>query len=84
MGNPAPSAELERIVRLESSLELVNDRVDTAPPKRFANAYPQYTKTIDGPLVIADAGLDFIRSCCPHADNWLREIEARMSRPVTR
>jgi hypothetical protein len=83
MGNPAPSAELEQIVRLESSPELINDGVDTAPSKRIANAYPQYTKTIDGPLVIADAGLDFIRSCCPHADNWLRQIEARMSGPVT-
>jgi hypothetical protein len=30
MGNPVPSAELERIVRLESSPELVNDGVDTA------------------------------------------------------
>lgn len=84
MGNPVPAAELERIVRLESGPELVDDGVDTAPSKRIVNAYPQYMKTIDGPLVIADAGLDFIRSCCPHADDWLRQIEARMSRPATR
>lgn len=84
MGNPVPAAELERIVRLESGPELVDDGVDTAPSKRIVNAYPQYMKTIDGPLVIADAGLDFIRSCCPHADDWLRQIEARVSRPATR
>jgi hypothetical protein len=84
MGNPVPAAELEQIVRLESGLELVNDDVDTAPSKRIVNAYPQYRKTIDGPLVIADAGLDFVRSRCPHADDWLREIEARMSRPAMR
>jgi len=84
MGNPDPAAELEWIVRLESGPELVNDGMDTAPSKRIISAYPQYTKTIDGPLVIADVGLDLIRSRCPHADDWLREIEARMSRPVTR
>jgi hypothetical protein len=84
MGDPVPAAELERVVRLESGPELVNDGVDTAPSKRIVNAYPQYAKTIDGPLVIADAGLDLIRSRCPHAHNWLREIEARMSRPAAR
>ena len=73
MGSPGPAAKLERIVRLESGPELVNDGVNTAPSKRIVNAYPQYAKTIDGPLVIADAGLDFIRSRCPHADDWLHE-----------
>lgn len=61
MGDPGPAAELEQIVRLESSPELVNDGVDTAPSKRILSAYPHYTKTIDGPLVIMDVGLDAIR-----------------------
>jgi hypothetical protein len=73
MGDPGPAAELERIVQLESGPELVNDGVDTAPSKRIMSAYPHYAKTIDGPLVIAEAGLDAIRSTCPHADDWLRE-----------
>jgi hypothetical protein len=83
MGDPGPAAELERVVYLKSGPELVNDGVDTAPSKRIMNAYPQYAKTLDGPLVIAEAGLDAIRSACPHADGWLRELEARLSRPVT-
>jgi Domain of unknown function (DUF4276) len=78
MGDPLPAAELERIVQLESGPELVNDGVNTAPSKRIMNAYPQYMKTVDGPLVIADAGLDFIRSRCPHAHSWLTELEARL------
>jgi hypothetical protein len=78
MGDGDPAAELERIVQLESGPELVDDGVDTAPSKRLLNAYPQYTKTIDGPLVIADAGMDSIRHACPHTDDWLREIEARL------
>jgi hypothetical protein len=80
MGDPAPAAELGRIVRLESGPELVNDGLDTAPSKRIMNAYPQYRKTVDGPLVIQDAGLDWIRGSCPHADDWLQQVEARMSR----
>ena len=83
MGDPGPAADLERIVQLESGPELVNDGVDTAPSKRIMTAYPQYAKTIDGPLVIAEAGLDTIRVACPHADDWLRDLEAKMSRSVT-
>lgn len=83
MGDLGPAAELAQVVRLESGPELVNDGVDTAPSKRILSAYPQYAKTIDGPLVIAETGLDTIRNTCPHADAWLREVEARMSRSVT-
>lgn len=84
MGDGDPAAELERIVRLESSPELVDDGVDTAPSKRIMNAYPQYAKTIDGPLVIADAGLDCIRRSCQHVNDWLRELEARLWHQPTR
>jgi hypothetical protein len=83
MGDPGPAGELELAVHLESGPELVNDGVDTVPSKRIMSAYPQYVKTIDGPLVIAEAGLGTIRSACPHADDWLRELEARMSRAAT-
>jgi hypothetical protein len=83
MGDPDPAAELGRVVRLESSPELVNDGIDTAPSKRIKKAYPQYEKTLHGPLVIADAGIDTIRSTCPHANDWLAELEARLSRLVT-
>jgi Domain of unknown function (DUF4276) len=84
MGEPGPAAELQRIVNLESGPELVNDGVDTVPSKRIMRVYPQYTKTIDGPLVIVAVGLDTIQTTCPHADEWLRELETRMSRSVTR
>jgi Domain of unknown function (DUF4276) len=80
MGDPGPAVGLERIVQFESGPELVNDGVDTAPSKWIMSAYPRYMKTIDGPLVIAEVGLDVVRSSCPHADDWLRELEARMSR----
>jgi len=83
MGDPDPAAGLGRVVRLESSPELVNDGIDTAPSKRIKKAYPQYEKTLHGPLVIADAGIDTIRSTCPHTNDWLAGLEARLSRLVT-
>jgi hypothetical protein len=61
---------------------LCEGQTETAPSKRVVRAYPQYAKTIDGPLVIAEAGRDAIRRTCPHADDWLRELEVRMSRSV--
>jgi hypothetical protein len=78
MGDAEPATGLHRVVQQESGPELVDDGVDTAPSKRILNAYPRYTKTSDGPLVIADAGLDLIRQSCPHADQWLMNVEARL------
>lgn len=78
MGSPEGGANLQSVVHSQGGPELVNDGVDTAPSKRILAAYPDYRKTIDGPLAIADAGLGTIRGTCPHADQWLREIEARL------
>lgn len=78
MGDARGAAELSRMVQQESGPELVDDGLATAPSKRILNAFPRYRKTIDGPLVIADAGLDSIRHSCPHAHDWLKNVEARL------
>jgi Domain of unknown function (DUF4276) len=78
MGDPRPAAELQRMIEREAGPELVNDGINTAPSKRIRSAYPQYAKTIDGPLVIADSGLDAIKDSCPHAGDWFREVKARL------
>ncbi len=76
MGDPPGVTQLAREVDSEPSPEMINDGTDTAPSKRIVRAYPQYVKTFDGPLVIADAGLDSIRQRCPHADRWVAHVEA--------
>lgn len=78
MGKPRPAQELARIVEKQGGPELVNGGTDTAPSKRIMRAYPKYGKLRDGPGLIAGAGLDSIRRRCPHADGWLRELEARL------
>jgi len=69
---------LPKMVQQELGPELVDDGWATSPSKRILNAYPRYRKTIDGPLVIADAGLDSMRRSCPHSDDWLENVEARL------
>jgi hypothetical protein len=78
MGDGRPAAALERIVQQELGPEMVNEGFDTAPSRRIMSAYLQYTKTVDGPLAIGDAGLNSLRSSCPHMSDWLREIVVRL------
>jgi hypothetical protein len=79
MGDPTGTIDLLRAVAQESGPELVDDGVSTAPSKRILNAYPNYRKTIDGPLIIAEAGLASIRRSCPHANAWLTSIETSLT-----
>jgi hypothetical protein len=57
--------------------ECVNDGPNTCPSKRIMHAWPRYTKTSDGPIVVSDFGLDAVRASCPHADAWLTRLIAR-------
>ena len=75
LGNSPEASRLAQAVAAESSPELVNDGIDTAPSKRIKDVYPTYIKTLDGPLVVDVTGLDQIRQRCPHADQWLSAIE---------
>jgi hypothetical protein len=81
MGNIAGASALSRIVGAGSGPELINEGSNTAPSKRILNVYPNYRKTIDGPTVIEGAGLASIRQLCPHADQWLTDIEVRLKAP---
>jgi hypothetical protein len=78
MGDSRPATGLQRLVVQAGGPEQVNDGVDTAPSKRILSAYPRYLKRADGPRVIAAAGLPTIRKACPHADDWLGALEARI------
>ena len=78
MGDSGPAAGLDRLVTQAGGPEQVNDGVDTAPSKRILKAYPRFLKSADGPRVITAAGLPTIRAACPHADEWLAKLEARI------
>jgi uncharacterized protein DUF4276 len=80
LGNSSDAERLAQVVAAESSPEMVNDGIDTAPSKRINGAYPMYRKTLYGPLAIADIGLEEIRRQCPHADRWLSMLETALKR----
>jgi len=55
--------------------EDINDSPQTAPSKRILAAVPGYQKTVHGPLIACDIGLDAMRGACPHFAAWLSKIE---------
>lgn len=78
MGREAACAELKKAVDALGSPELVNDGPDTAPSKRIIKAVPRYSKTMDGPIIVSELGVEGIRAVCPHADERLSAVEAAL------
>lgn len=69
------TARLRADVASAGGPEGINDSPATAPSKRLAHYCPGYVKTSDGPLAIADLGVERLRLQCPHLDSWLRRLE---------
>lgn len=65
-----------RVVSATTAPEDINDSPQTAPSKRILAAMPGYQKTLHGPLIACDIGLDAMRAGCPHFAAWLGRIEA--------
>ena len=57
------------------SPEEINHGETTHPAARILTLFPDYDKTVDGPLLAAEIGLPTIRSSCPHFDSWLTTLE---------
>ena len=55
--------------------EDVDDGRDTAPSKRLLAHVRGYSKTVHGPLALADTGLPALRARCPRFDAWLSRLE---------
>ena len=54
--------------------ELINDSERSAPSKRLESK-TEYRKTIHGPLVAKEIGLNLLREKCPNFGEWLSELE---------
>jgi hypothetical protein len=72
----AIAARMDADVAAAGGPEGVNDDPATAPSKRLARYCSGYIKTQDGPLAIADLGVEGLRRQCPHLNDWLRRLEA--------
>jgi len=72
-----------RAIRRTTEPEDINDTPSGAPSKRILNVMGHYQKTIHGPLIACDIGLDAIRNACPHFDGWLKKLEHLLKPPST-
>lgn len=68
---------LQKIASDIGNIELINDGPQTAPSKRIIAQFPAYKrgKTTVGTQVAELIGLNRIRECCQHFDEWVQRIE---------
>ncbi|KQN63583.1 hypothetical protein ASF13_18550 [Erwinia sp. Leaf53] len=65
--------------------EAINNHPSTAPSKRILNVFPAgtYSKTIHGPIIAEEIGIDTLRQRCPGFNGWIERLEQwkAMSQP---
>lgn len=59
-----------------STPEAINEHRMTSPSHRITAAFPEFQKTLHGPMAIEHIGIDKIRAECPHFDSWLKKLES--------
>ncbi len=69
--------QLASMVRNYSSPEYINGGEDTAPSKRIMYFIPGFgrMKAIAGPQIASAIGLEKMRQCCMHFNDWLEQLE---------
>ncbi len=75
----SPGSSIKELRSIRSKFgtpEDINDHPETTPSKRIKSLIPHYQKTLHGPLIALEIGLDTIRSECPRFDAWLGWLEA--------
>ena len=77
-GEDARIRRLRQIRESKVSPELINDGQHTAPSKRIIVEFPDYEhgKAAIGPQVAERIGLQAIRDCCSHFDEWMKRLES--------
>jgi hypothetical protein len=73
-GKPQLGSRLGAIVESAGGPERVDDGPQTAPSKRLEQLFPTYDKVVDGPAIIAEAGIESVLAQCPHAREWLESL----------
>jgi len=71
---PEAIANLVRIRETAFTPEHIDVGQETAPSRRICNLFPQYAKTVHGPIIAQKIGLSRIRQECAHFNAWLEAI----------
>ncbi len=64
-----------------STPEDINDGTSTAPSQRIKDTFPRYRKTLHGPLIAAQLGLEKIRAECLRFNAWIEGLETLQDGP---
>ena len=69
--------ELKDISLQYSSPEYINEGLDTAPSKRIVRCLEEYRslKSVAGPQIVENIGIDSIRQKCEHFNHWIETLE---------
>lgn len=67
---------LATAVEAAGTPEEVDDGESTHPAARLVELFPGYQKAVHGPLTLERAGLDVLRTRCPHFAAWLGRLES--------
>ncbi len=67
-------SEIIQIISSYSNPEMINDGADTAPSKRIVKLIPGYSKTLHGPIIAQENGIQKILDKCPRFNNWVKSI----------
>jgi hypothetical protein len=70
----APLEQLREIANAFASPEEINEGEMTVPSKRLLALVPKYKKTLYGPIVAGDIGLDELCRQCPHFCGWVQAL----------
>ncbi len=68
--------EFEAIRQRAATPEEINERPEFAPSKQIEKLFPDYRKTVHGPMTAKRIGLERIRAECPHFNEWMGKLEA--------
>ncbi|HET6710166.1 DUF4276 family protein [Amycolatopsis sp.] len=74
-GDPDLAGQLQADCAAAGGPELVNGDPTTAPSKRLLRYCPGYQKVIEGPLAIADLGVQGLQERCTHFAAWITKLE---------
>ena len=76
IGKPHLAGDFERIRRGFATPEDINDDPNTAPSRRVLEAYPAYSKVLDGTRAARAVGIDRMKQECLHFREWMERLEA--------
>jgi len=66
--------QLQSIITNYPNPELINDGSETAPSKRLQRLIPGYKKTLHGPVIALENGVNSILSKCPRFSTWVTAL----------